>query len=154
LRSPDPGSASGATSVAPELDREPKTLTPSERVFFEQPYIGVATTLRKDGSPHTTPLWVDVDDRGVSFNTAWPRSKPRHLERDPRSLSSSSIRATATAGSRPAESRPSPSRVRTSRSTASRRKYNGDESYRGHKPGETRVSVRITPTRIESRGLD
>jgi hypothetical protein len=29
-------------------------------------------------------VWVDVDDDGVSFNTAWPRAKPRHLDADPR----------------------------------------------------------------------
>jgi PPOX class probable F420-dependent enzyme len=61
-----------------------KELTRAQREFLENPYIGVATTLRPDGSPHSTPVWVDVDDEGVSFNTARPRAKPRHLEADPR----------------------------------------------------------------------
>ena len=61
-----------------------KQLTPAQRAFLENPYIGIVTTLRPDGSPHSTPLWVDVDDDGVSVNTAWPRAKPRYLAADPR----------------------------------------------------------------------
>jgi hypothetical protein len=72
-----------------------KSLTAAERAFLEHPYVGVVTDLRPDGSPHSTVVWVDVDDGGVSFNTAWPP-----------------------------------------------------------KPEETRVSVRISPTWIESRGLE
>ena len=30
--------------------------------FLEQPFVGVVTTLREDGSPHNTVVWVDVDD--------------------------------------------------------------------------------------------
>jgi hypothetical protein len=33
------------------------------------------------------------------------------------------------------------------------KKYRGLDSYPWHKPEETRVSVRISPTWIESRGL-
>ena len=34
------------------------------------------------------------------------------------------------------------------------RKYKGLDSYPWHKPEETRVSVRISPTWIEARGLE
>ena len=61
-----------------------KTFTPAQRAFLENPFVGVVTDLRPDGSPHSTVVWVDVDDDGVSFNTAWPRAKPRYLESDPR----------------------------------------------------------------------
>src|SRR6188474_173189 len=61
-----------------------KTFTPAQRAFLEYPFVGVVTDLRPDGSPHSTVVWVDVDDEGVSFNTAWPRAKPRYLEDDPR----------------------------------------------------------------------
>ena len=33
------------------------------------------------------------------------------------------------------------------------KKYTGREKYASHREGETRVSVRISPTWIESRGL-
>jgi PPOX class probable F420-dependent enzyme len=46
---------------------------------------GVVTTLRPDGSPHSTVVWVDLDDDGVpTFNTARGRTKPSNLERDAR----------------------------------------------------------------------
>jgi len=47
------------------------------------PYVGVVTTLRDDGSPHSTIVWVDVDDGKPSFNTATGRAKPKHLEHNP-----------------------------------------------------------------------
>ena len=60
-------------------------LKDEQRQFLdENPFVGVVTTLRDDGSPHSTVVWVDVDDGKVSFNTARGRAKPEHLERDPR----------------------------------------------------------------------
>ena len=50
----------------------------------ENAFVGVVTTLREDGSPHTTVVWVDVGDDGVSFNTARGNAKDEHLQADPR----------------------------------------------------------------------
>ena len=56
-----------------------------KRKFLEEnPFVGTVTTLREDGSPHSTIVWVDVDDGKVSFNTARGRAKSVHLEQDPR----------------------------------------------------------------------
>lgn len=131
-----------------------KQLTAAERAFLEQPLVGVATDLRPDGSPHCTVVWVDVDDEGVSYNTAWPRAKPRHLSRDPRvSLTVVdpqdpyrwiSIDGTATLVEEGANEQ----------IDRLARKYTSHDRYPWHKPDETRVTVRISPTRIESRGLD
>jgi PPOX class probable F420-dependent enzyme len=42
-------------------------------------------TLNEDGSPHATPVWIDVDDDGnVLVNTAAGRRKHRNVQRDPR----------------------------------------------------------------------
>ena len=60
------------------------TLSEAERKFLENPFVGVVTTLQRDGSPQSTVVWVDVDDDGVSINTAYGRVKPRNLEHDPR----------------------------------------------------------------------
>jgi PPOX class probable F420-dependent enzyme len=46
-------------------------------------YAHVAT-LREDGSPHLTVVWIDYDGEHVLFNTAVGRAKERHLRRDPR----------------------------------------------------------------------
>ena len=49
-----------------------------ERQFLdENPFVGIATTLRDDGSPHSTVVWVDVTNGTVGFNTARGRAKPR-----------------------------------------------------------------------------
>jgi PPOX class probable F420-dependent enzyme len=45
---------------------------------------GIVTTLREDGSPHATPVWVDTDGESILFNTAVGRAKERHLRHDPR----------------------------------------------------------------------
>ena len=61
-----------------------KRLTPAQRAFLEEPFVGVVTDLRADGSPHSTIVWVDVDDDGASFNTARGRCKTINIGRDPR----------------------------------------------------------------------
>ena len=53
-------------------------LKEKERTFLaENPFVGVVTDLRQDGSPHSTVVWVDVEDGKVSFNTARGRAKPK-----------------------------------------------------------------------------
>jgi PPOX class probable F420-dependent enzyme len=42
------------------------------------------TTLMKDGSPQTSPVWVDHADGQVVINTAAGRVKDKNLRRDPR----------------------------------------------------------------------
>jgi PPOX class probable F420-dependent enzyme len=130
-----------------------RKLTRAQREFLENAYIGVATTLRPDGSPHSTPVWVDVDDEGVSFNTARPRAKPRHLEADPRvSLvvvdPTDELRWLAMTGTATLVDEGAYEQI-----DRLARKYRGHDRYQSHKQGETRVSVRISPTWIESRRL-
>jgi len=130
-----------------------KELTPAQRAFLENPYIAVVTTLRPDGSPHSTPLWVDVDDDGVSVNTAWPRAKPRHLEVDPRvSLvvvdPNDELRWLAVSGTATLVEEGANDQI-----DRLARKYRDHDRYMSHRDGETRVSVRISPTFIESRGI-
>jgi PPOX class probable F420-dependent enzyme len=130
-----------------------RKLTRAQQEFLENPYVGVVTALRPDGSPHSTVVWVDVDDEGVSFNTAWPRAKPRYLEADPRvSLAvvdpGDPYRWIAITGITTLTEDGADDQIdRLSK------KYTGREKYASHREGETRVSVRISPTFVESRGL-
>jgi PPOX class probable F420-dependent enzyme len=129
-------------------------LTLRQRQFLENPFVGVVTDLRPDGSPHSTVVWVDVDDEGVSFNTAWPRAKPRYLEADPRvSLvvldPNDPYRWVSISGSATLVADGANEQI-----DRLAKKYTGADSYAAHKPEETRVTVRIDPTWIESRGLD
>src|SRR2546430_17669182 len=60
-------------------------LTEKQRAFIaEHPYVGTVTTIRPDGTPHSTVVWVDAEDGVVTFNTAVGRAKERYLRTDPR----------------------------------------------------------------------
>ncbi len=41
-------------------------------------------TIKEDGTPQTSIVWVDTDGEHVIFNTTNGRAKGRHLRRDPR----------------------------------------------------------------------
>ena len=60
-------------------------LTEQQLAFIdENPFVGVVTDARPDGSLHSTVVWVDVVDGHVGFNTAVGRAKERYLRNDPR----------------------------------------------------------------------
>ena len=42
------------------------------------------TTLMPDGTPQTTPLWIDADDEHLLLNTEVHRQKFKNVSRDPR----------------------------------------------------------------------
>jgi PPOX class probable F420-dependent enzyme len=59
-------------------------LTETQLAFLDGANYGIVTTLRADGSPQTTMVWVERDGDSVGFNTAYGRAKPANLERDAR----------------------------------------------------------------------
>ncbi len=129
-------------------------LTKEQRAFLENPFVGVVTTLQRDGSPQSTVVWVDVDDGGVSINTAYGRVKPRNLARDPRiSLvvvdPGDPYRWIKVSGTGKLVDEGADDHIdRLSK------KYTGRDVYASRQPGEQRVTVRITSDRILSRGID
>jgi PPOX class probable F420-dependent enzyme len=129
-------------------------LSPAERAFLENPFVGIVTTLNRDGSPQSTVVWVDVGDEGVSINTAHGRVKPNNLARDPhvslvvvdpadpyRWLKVNGMGTLVDEGADAQIDRLS-------------KKYTGREVYASRQPGERRVTMRIAIDRILSRGLD
>jgi PPOX class probable F420-dependent enzyme len=61
------------------------SLTEEQRAFIrDNPYYAVVTTMREDGSPHSTVAWATEEDGKVLINTTTRRAKGRHLARDPR----------------------------------------------------------------------
>lgn len=129
-------------------------LTEAQKRFLEDPFYAVATTLRADGSPHNTVVWVETLGDDVSFNTAYPRAKARHLERDPRAavtvvhpedphrwLSVSGPAGLNTEGADDQIDRLS-------------LKYSGVTPFQAHRDGETRVTVRVRPERVTAYNLD
>ena len=124
------------------------------RNFLEQPYVGTVTTLRQDGSPHSTIVWVDVDDDGLSFNTAAGRAKPRHLERDPRiSLlvvdPENTYRWVSVSGTAELTTEGADGQI-----DRLAKKYLGQDEYPWRNPEEERITVRITPEHVDASGFD
>ena len=59
------------------------TLTAKARALLDRPVIANVATVGADGRPQITPVWVDVEDGAVVFNTARGRVKDRNLAANP-----------------------------------------------------------------------
>jgi PPOX class probable F420-dependent enzyme len=129
-------------------------LTEQQREFLANPFVGVATTLRSDGSPHNTVVWVEADDDAVLFNTAEGRAKPKHLHDDPRAA------LTVVDPQNPWRWVSVTGRAELTHETADAqidrlsKKYLDKDVYPFHQPDEQRVTVRISPEHIDSAGLE
>jgi PPOX class probable F420-dependent enzyme len=122
--------------------------------FLENPYVGVVTTLRPDGSPQSTVVWVDVVDGIPSFNTARGRVKSRDLEADPRASlvvvdPSNAYKWVALDGRAELTEEGADAQI-----DKLAKKYLDADEYPFRNPAEQRVSVRILPDRVSSDGLD
>jgi PPOX class probable F420-dependent enzyme len=120
----------------------------------DSPYVGVVTTLRVDGSPHSTIVWVDVEGDKVSFNTARGRAKPKHLEHDPRASllmvdPNDSYKWVAVSG--PVELTEEGADAQIDKLA---KKYLGKDEYPWRNPEETRVKVLIEPEKVDATGFD
>ena len=131
-----------------KLDEKPR------KFLDENPYVGVATTLREDGSPHSTIVWVDVEGDKVSFNTALGRAKPKHLEHDPRASvlmvdPNNSYKWVAVSGQAELTEEGADAQI-----DKLAKKYLGKDEYPWRNPEETRVKVLIEPEKVDASGFD
>jgi PPOX class probable F420-dependent enzyme len=130
-------------------------LSENQAELFRGKNWGTVVTLREDGSPHSTPVWVDTDGENVIFNTSVGRAKERHLRRDPR------VAVTVL----PAENQQSG--YVTVNGTAEiteagavdhidklAKKYLDKDKYPYLKDGEQRVIVTIKPDKVEAQGFE
>jgi PPOX class probable F420-dependent enzyme len=130
------------------------TLKEKQRQFLaENPFVGTVTTLRPDGSPHSTVVWVDADN-GLSFNTARGRAKERYLSRDPRvSLlvidPANAYRWVAVSGRAELTEEGADDQI-----DRLAKKYLGKDSYPWRSAEEQRVTVRITPEKVDGSGIE
>jgi PPOX class probable F420-dependent enzyme len=125
-----------------------------KKFLDENPFVGTVTTIRPDGSPHSTVVWVDVEDGKVSFNTARGRAKPTYLEQDPRASllvvdPDDPYRWVAVSG--PAELTEEGAETQIDKLA---KKYIGKDEYPFRQPDETRVKVLIEPQKVDSSGFD
>jgi PPOX class probable F420-dependent enzyme len=130
-------------------------LTDEQREFIaENPFVATATTLRNDGSPHNTIVWIDAEDGTVTFNTAVGRAKERHLRTDPRAAilvvhPENSFQWVAVSG--PAELTTDGADDQIDKLA---KKYLGQDKYPWRNAAEQRISVKIRPERVDSSGFD
>jgi PPOX class probable F420-dependent enzyme len=112
------------------------------------------TTLRADGSPHSTVVWIDEVDGEVWFNTAVGRAKERHLRRDPRVSvlvldPANQYRWVAVSGTATLQREGADEHI-----DKLAKKYLGQDRYPWHDPNQERIIVRIRPEHIDSTGFD
>lgn len=130
------------------------SLSEKQREFLEQPYVGELTTLRNDGSPHTTVVWVDTDTDVVMFNTAVGRAKERHIRRDPRvSLivvdPGNAYKWISVSGEAELTTDGADEQI-----DKLAKKYLGKDEYPWRNPAETRVKVFIEPEKVDASGFE
>jgi len=130
------------------------TLDDKAQKFLEQPFVGTVTTLRDDGSPHSTIVWVDTNTGEVSFNTATGRAKEKHLRRDPRvSLlvvdPENTYKWVAVSGTAQLTTDGADGQI-----DRRAKKYLGQDEYPWRNPEEERITVRITPEHVDASGFD
>jgi PPOX class probable F420-dependent enzyme len=124
-------------------------LNEDAKALIRRPIYAWATTLRADGSPHNTVVWIDLDENGgIFFNTAIGRVKERHLRRDPRvSISAldpdDAYHLVSVSGTGQLETEGADAVI-----DGLAKKYLGADSYPFRQPGEQRVTVRITPEHV------
>jgi PPOX class probable F420-dependent enzyme len=131
------------------------TLTEKQADLFRGKNWGTVVTLRADGSPHATPVWIDTDGEHVLFNTAVGRAKERHLRRDPRVsvtvLPAENQQAGYVSVSGTAEIVEEGAFDHIDKLA---QKYIGQEKYPYLQPGEQRVIVKVTPDKVDSMGFE
>ena len=59
-------------------------LSDTQRSFVrDNPFVAVMTTVRPDGSPHSTVVWLDEEEGDLLVNTVVGRAKERYLRKNP-----------------------------------------------------------------------
>lgn len=128
-------------------------ITGRDRELLEQPNFCQVATIRRDGTPHVTPTWVDLDGDLVVLNTAEGRAWPRNLRRDPR------VTLTIADRDNPYEYVSIRGRVVDETHEGADEhidkmamKYLGQDKYPYRAPDEQRVIFKIEPERLHRNG--
>jgi PPOX class probable F420-dependent enzyme len=124
------------------------TLTDSQKELLQKPNYGVLGTVRPDGTPQLTTVWVDAEDGHVLVNTAEGRWKERYVRRDPRVTlyvrdEDDPYRWVSITGHAELVSEGADEHI-----DKLARKYLGQDRYPWHSEDEHRVILRIEPERV------
>ena len=112
--------------------------------LFQKKAFGAFTTLMPDGSPQTTPVWVDYKNGEVWVNSALGRQKDKNVRRDAR------VAVTIIDADNPYRYVEVRGKVKEITQTgadahidAMAKKYLGQDKYPFRQPGEERVIYKI-----------
>ena len=112
--------------------------------IFQKKSFGAFTTLMPDGSPQTTPVWVDYQNGDLWVNSALGRQKDKNVRRDPR------VAVTIIDADNPYRYVEVRGKVKEITQTgadehinAMAKKYLGQDVYPFRQPGEERVLYKI-----------
>lgn len=125
--------------------------------LIQEPQLAHFVTLMADGSPQTTPVWVDVEPDGshILINTADGRLKTENLERDPRVAVSVVDRANdwryALVRGTVVERRHEGADAHIDKMA---KKYLGQDTYPFRNAAEQRVILRIKPDHVLEQGVE
>jgi len=121
--------------------------------LFQKKAFGSFTTLMPDGSPQTTPVWVDISDGKVLVNSALGRQKDKNVRKDPR------VAITLIDPDNPYRYLEIRGKVTEITQNGAdqlidklAKKYVGHDKYQWAQPGEQRVVYKIEPTRVVPHG--
>ena len=131
-------------------------ISPQAQAFLKEQVYAHISTLRRDGSPHSTIVWVDTDGENVLVNSSTNRVKLKNMQRDGRvSLSIAApdnayrclyVRGLVTSITEDSD---------LTFIDYLAKKYRGQDEYpRDRLVDETRMKVVIEPLWMMERGLD
>jgi len=128
-------------------------LSEKQAKLFTDRNWGVIATVREDGSPQATPVWIDYDGDSVLVNSAYGRTKVKNIERDARAtvtvLPAENQQSGYVMVSGPAELVDEGAREHINKMA---RKYLGEDKYPYLGPGERRVIIKIRPDVVDGFG--
>ncbi|HEX4354976.1 MAG TPA: PPOX class F420-dependent oxidoreductase [Polyangiales bacterium] len=123
------------------------------KATLKKPVFIHLSTVMPDGSPQTSPVWVDIEDDTIVVNSAQGRLKDKNMRRDPR------VAISVTDPDNPYAAlnvRGKVTEITTKDADAHidsmAKKYLGKDKYPFARPGEQRVIYRITPEKVSSMG--
>lgn len=122
-------------------------LSETQAALFEGKNVAALGTIRPDGTPHVSPVWVDYDGEHVVFNTARGRAKEQHMAREPK------VTLTVWNAENPYEyvevvgTAELVDEGAVDHVNSMAKKYLGQDTYPWLQPGEQRVIVKVTPTK-------
>lgn len=128
-------------------------INPELHDLFHKKTFAHLTTLMPDGSPQTSPVWIDLDGEHVLVNSAAGRLKDKNMRRDPR------VALSLTDPDNPYRALMIRGKVvdittdgADAHIDALAKRYLGQDRYPYRGPDEVRVIYRIEPTRVSTMG--